>query len=259
VPTVSRIRAVLACVLAWMLAAVAVPPASAAPPRAAPPRADQVDVVVLGDSIGFGLWDYRGGFARRYADRLARDGTPVALTILSVPGLTTGDLLAVLQTTRVRQAVADAEVILLEIGGNDLNAARSSYRAGGCDAPPATAAAIEGWQAVVGEVHAVGAEDARVLTFTLYNPFVDQDRGRDSCADDAGDDLTVLQTQLDAYNQAILDSGFLVADVFEIFTTAWWSDDLVDPARQWYLSFDDFHPNARGHDRIARELLRLAP
>lgn len=254
----SRMRAVLACVLAWVLAAVAVLPASAAPPRADPPRANQVDVVVLGDSIGFGLWDYRGGFARRYADRLARDGTPVALTNLSVPGWTTGDLLAALQTTRVRHAVANAEVILLEIGGNDLNAARSSYRAGGCDAPPATAAAIEGWQAVVREVDAARAEDARVLTLTLYNPFVDQDRGRDSCAD-AGDDLTVLQTHLDAYNQAIRDSGFPVADVFEIFTTAWWSDDLVDPARQWYLSFDDFHPNARGHDRIARELVRLAP
>ena len=74
-------------------------------------------VVVLGDSIAFGLWDLRGGYARRYADLVGAD-----LVKIAWPGWTIADLSAALDQPWVRQAVSSADIVVFDIGANDLAA-----------------------------------------------------------------------------------------------------------------------------------------
>ncbi|MCS6938661.1 MAG: hypothetical protein NZM94_05270 [Roseiflexus sp.] len=71
-------------------------PAQAATTASSP----RITYVALGDSLGFGLWDFsRGGYVYRYAATLAADtGATVSLINLSVPGWTSSDLLRALRT-----------------------------------------------------------------------------------------------------------------------------------------------------------------
>ena len=114
------------------------------------------------------------------------------------------------------------------------------------------------WKNVSKKIHDLTAEP--VLSFNLYNPFVDQDRNVDTCTGDVGDvgdDLANLNQALLDFNKMIAQDGVAVADVYTSFNI--WRGQLIDPARKWYLAFDDFHPNFRGHAEIASLLAELTP
>jgi lysophospholipase L1-like esterase len=217
-------------------------------------NAEPLKVVAIGDSIGFGLWDTRGGYARRYVSLLESSGHTVQFTNLSVPGWETGDLRDAVATSRLfRAVIRDADIVLGEIGGNDLDRLRSAYKTS-C-AVPDVSAAVSNAGAIARDVTTLLEQDGKpgeLLTFTLYNPYVDQDRGTRSCNDE--DDLDVLNAQLQEYNAAIEAAGdrdlVTAVDVYEAFNISRLGN-VIDPARKWYLAFDDFHPNFRGHQKIA--------
>lgn len=238
--TIGRLMIVL------VLGAGLVLPASA---TAAEPSSavEQDTVVALGDSLAFGLWDLRGGYANRYAELLDAD-----LVKIAWPGWTTEDLAAAVEQSWVQEAVKGADVVVFDIGGNDLAALRAAYTSG-C-APIDVAPVIDAWNRIFDVLAGIVDDGAPILSFTLYNPYVDQDRGTDSCPDD-GDDLDNLQNALQEFNDGIERDG--VADVFTAFNLR--RNRLVDPARKWYLAFDDFHPNWRGHQKIAELLEEATP
>lgn len=98
-----------------------------------------LSVVALGDSDATGIGDASArGWVGRYGDLLrAKLGTDVAVTNLAMEGQTSGQLRsAVAHDQAVRQALTGADVILIGIGGADLNAgddALSAHRCGGND------------------------------------------------------------------------------------------------------------------------------
>lgn len=83
---------------------------------------DLVVITALGDSLTRGAGDSEGkGYAGYAADMLQeRSGQEVALNNFGVDGLTASGLLTMLRQERVQKAVADARLLAVSIGGNDL-------------------------------------------------------------------------------------------------------------------------------------------
>lgn len=226
-------------------------PAQAATTTSSP----RIMYVALGDSLGFGLWDFsRGGYVYRYGAMLAQDtGATVSLINLSVPGWTSGDLLNALRTSwAFRLSVFSAQVVTWDIGGNDLLRARDRYIAGTCGGldnqqclRDATATFSRNWRAIVREIVALRSGRPTVYrTMDLYYPFVAQDA--------ASGRLATLLPYLQQTN-AIINStgcGVKTAQVYQAFNGSYTSPRQPS----LYLSFDGYHPNSAGHAVIAGQL-----
>jgi lysophospholipase L1-like esterase len=94
-----------------------------------------VTVVAIGDSGTTGVGDATGrGWVGRYGDLLqARLGRPVGVENLAAEGQTTDQLrTAVEQDAAVRDVLKKADVVLVGIGGADLNAGDDALSAGSC-------------------------------------------------------------------------------------------------------------------------------
>ncbi|MCS6841767.1 MAG: GDSL-type esterase/lipase family protein [Roseiflexus sp.] len=226
-------------------------PAQAATTASSP----RITYVALGDSLGFGLWDFsRGGYVYRYAAMLAADtGATVSLINLSVPGWTSSDLLKALRTSwTFRLSVASAQVVTWDIGGNDLLRARDRYIAGTCGGTACLEEAVAtfetNWKAIVWEIVRLrGGRPTVYRTMDLYYPFVAQDA--------ASERLPVLLPYLREANAIINSTGCGVetAQVYQAFNGSY--TDPLQPSQ--YLSFDGYHPNSAGHAVIARQLRTL--
>ncbi len=226
-------------------------PAQAATTASSP----RITYVALGDSLGFGLWDFsRGGYVYRYAAMLAQEtGATVSLINLSVPGWTSGDLLKALRTSwTFRLSVASAQVVTWDIGGNDLLRARDRYIAGTCGGldnqdclQSAVATFNANWRAIVREIVTLrGSRPTVYRTMDLYYPFVAQDA--------ASGRLATLLPYLQQTN-AIINStgcGVKTAQVYQAFNGSY--ESPFQPSL--YLSFDGYHPNSTGHAVIAGQL-----
>lgn len=116
------------------------PGASAAPGRsaaAAPSSAvsNALELVALGDSETTGSGDRSGrGWVEYYAERIrAGTGREVNVTNLARNGTRSLDLvMAVQQAADVRNAIAGADIVVLGIGGADVNVGDSLLEAGNC-------------------------------------------------------------------------------------------------------------------------------
>ena len=86
--------------------------------------ADAPSVLILGDSIsdGTGLKDGEHG----YYDYLA-DCTGGTLTNLAKSGMTTADVIAVIENADNKDTIADADIICISAGGNDLMQPLKAY------------------------------------------------------------------------------------------------------------------------------------
>jgi lysophospholipase L1-like esterase len=218
----------------------------------------RITYVALGNSLGFGLWDFsRGGYVYRYGAALAADtGAAVSLINLSVPGWTSSDLVNALRNRwTFRLSVMSAQVVTWDIGGNDLLRARDRYIAGTCgglDNQECLREAVttfrNNWRAIVREIATLRSGRSTVYrTMDLYYPFVAQDA--------ASGRLPVLLPYLKQANDIIhaTGCGVRVANVYAAFNGSY--DDPRQPSL--YLSFDGYHPNAAGHAVIAGQLRAL--
>jgi lysophospholipase L1-like esterase len=219
--------------------------------------------VALGDSLAFGLWDWRGG----YVDRLVRireeAGESIRLDNRGVPGAHTTDLLASLRERPVRRAVRRADVISVSIGGNDLRDVRAAYQQS-CLDPRPLAEALQRRTMRVYRILLRLNPDARILTMNYYNPYVRQDRSRNSCPD-SGSDFRVLNRVGVSVNRDLRrglrerSETIGVANVYRVFNVKKRNGtrSVVDPRVKDLLSIDGLHPNRDGHARIAKRHARL--
>ena len=215
----------------------------------ASPQAEALRYVALGDSLASGM----GGepsYADFYRDGLERTtGRPVDLTNLGRPGWTSSQLLDALRTNEeFRSAVAEADVITWDIGGNDIVQAVIRNGTGTCGGEDGlrcmrqtTSRFADRWDAVIDELVALRhSDDVALRTFDLYSPFIYPDARTEPIMD-----------QLDAMNTTIRSSqgrdGVAVAPVADAFAGA--PDPLLDD--------DGLHPSPQGHRVIARLLLEL--
>jgi lysophospholipase L1-like esterase len=230
--------------------------------------AGSVTYTALGDSLAFGAFAPIGqGYVPLYANYVEQDnGVSVQLLDLGVPGWQSADLLnAVLNRPLFRLSLFFSPVITFNIGGNDLNAARNSYKAGTCGAPlnqgcliAAVATFKSNWDGILDGLFRLRHGRPTIFrTMTIYNPFVAEDMAADTVAGDGMNDFQVLKMYLDMVNDHITQSntrGVLVAPVYENFNGAGGDED---PIAKGLISFDGFHANGKGHALMASLLRAL--
>jgi lysophospholipase L1-like esterase len=198
-------------------------------------------------------------FIARYAALLAaRDHVTVSPANLGVAGLTTATLSAQLADRIVRQRVASAELVVVTIGANDLSPLVPAWSTHTCPAScvePVVAAMGGGLAQDLELLQSLRRPGARVLVTTYWNVFEDGDvaeqlrgPGFARWSDEVTKEANV--TICGAARRA----GDRCVDLYQPFEGA---DGGADPTS--LLADDGDHPNAAGHDLIARTLLEATP
>jgi len=238
--------------------------------RAAPvAAADLVIYTALGDSLAFGaLAPPLRGYVYRYRNDIAADtGATVILYDLGVPGWTSHDLRSALEGNFLfRALVAKSKVVTWNIGGNDLRAARNSYKGGSCgglynqDCLKAAVTTFKAnWNVIMGAILSLRSPSNTIIrTMDIYNPFVVVDSHSDTWPNDGGlNDFQVLKPYLDQVNSHIATTASLYGVPYApVYTAFNGPTGTEDPIAKGYIAFDAFHPNGTGHAVIAN-LLRL--
>jgi len=207
--------------------------------EAAPARVAKgpLRVVVLGDSVARGTGDESGEGIGGAIDKelLRRSVAHEKHVNLGVNGAKTNDLLKQLESPSIRRFVAESNVIVVSIGGNDLFgdvAGRSS------DRPPDPAKAMDRTEEQVGKViasiRAINGK-ARIFYVGLYNPFVTSKFG--AYVNPAVAEWTSRMTRRFAN-----DDNVTVVQTSDIFS------------HEDRLSADRFHPGAEGYRMIGRRI-----
>lgn len=229
------------------------PASSHAGLQAAPDAAERagsetvsLDVTALGDSLAKGTGDDTGsGFARRVVDLLAKQGGKSKLVNnLGINGLTTKELLPMLEEPGVQYALKRAGVILLSIGANDLfDGGQQLETRTDIPTEKELEKAIQGASTnlvkIVKRLHEINPQ-AQLVYIGLYNPFSDMEQLKE-----AGDDAVARWNAVAAEAMASLEGG-RVAPTADLFT-------LRAPS---YLSGDHFHPNGTGYQAIAERIVQ---
>ncbi len=236
-------------------------------PGASPLAAQQLTYTALGDSLAFGAFAPLGqGYVPLYRNHLANDtGREVILINLGVPGWKSQDLRQALETRFIFQLLVwSSDVCTVNIGGNDLRAARTAYKSqscGGVDNQDCLRAAVtafqQNWNAIFARILLLrGSRKTLIRTMDIYNPFVEEDKASDSWSEDPNqDDFTVLKFYLEQVNQYIAQTSpnfGAFAEVYQAFNGPAGDED---PADKGLLAFDGFHADKSGHALMA-SLLR---
>ena len=227
------------------------------------------EYVALGDSVATGYGAFVKGYVPRYEAYVETDtGVAVTRTNLGQNKWTSSQLLLALRSDPTfRRAIREAEIVTWNIGGNDLRAARTSYKNGTCGGVDnqnclrASVATLKtNWTAISAEVLELrSTSNTIVRTMDIYNPYVRTDIASDTWQNDGGmNDFQVFQKHLDRVNRHIAATSYTqgvpYAPVHLAFNGTLGDED---PRSKGYLSFDGLHPNDTGHRIIAGELRML--
>lgn len=198
---------------------------------------EQIAPIILGDSLGRGTGDETGlGIGGRFVDELkARHVNTRSIVNIAVEGAKTPDLIQQLASHNVQTLLAQSNVIIVSIGGNDLLGGANNFR----NTPPPDPERAMGdvLDRVVQIVRTIrGANPAaRVFVIGLYNPYVTSPFGK------------MLTPFVNRWN-ALLVQRFAADPNMVIVQTS----DLF--AYRDRLSLDRFHPNDEGYALIARRI-----
>lgn len=201
---------------------------------AAPPRGTIVPII-LGDSLARGTGDESGlGIGGRFVEELRRRNINTKNIVnLAINGARTGDLLQQLESPNVRRLLAESNVIIVSIGGNDLwgdNWRNTAPR----DPEAIMNEVLKHIGRVVGEIRAANPQ-ARIFVIGLYNPFITTPMGK------------MLTPFVNEWNARLAerfdrDPNLVVVQTADLFN---WRDRL---------SMDRFHPGQEGYALIARRI-----
>ncbi len=221
---------------------------------------DPLRVVGIGDSVTAASHCDCAGFVADYGLLLQRRfGVHVEATEYGVGGATTASMLPELRGQGIpARALAEADVISVTIGANDLEAARSSYDAGSCGGvadlacfTPAVATMRAG---LARDLQAIDrltrGRSVEVLVNNYWNVFEDgqvalREDGRRYLAD--SDTMTRLANR--AICAAAVEAGATCVDTYTPYKG---EDGGKDPTE--LLASDGDHPNPAGHLVIARAM-----
>ncbi|MEW5978313.1 MAG: GDSL-type esterase/lipase family protein [Acidobacteriota bacterium] len=239
----------------------------------APAGAQEITYTALGDSLAWGAFAPIGqGYVPLYRSYVAQDtGRSVFLYNLGAPGWSTTDLRYALERRLLFQLLVwKSEVVTVNIGGNDLRAARSSYKnqtCGGADNQDCLRAAVatfrQNWDAIIGRILWLrGSRPTIIRTLDIYNPYIGEDQVSDTWIESPTnlDDLAVLKPYLDSVNAYIAGTTARFgrpipnAPVYESFNGP---SGLENPRDLGLISFDGFHANRAGHALMASLLRAL--
>ncbi|HYU27047.1 MAG TPA: GDSL-type esterase/lipase family protein [Thermoanaerobaculia bacterium] len=200
-----------------------------------PPRGI-LSPLVMGDSLARGAGDEAGlGISGRLLDELHnRRILTRNVANIAINGARTADVLQQLESHNVREVVAQANVIVLSIGGNDLWT-DNNWRAGPPRDPERVMATVlDRVDKIVRTLRQLSPK-SRIFVIGLYNPY-----GKGP----VGPILTMFVNRWNAMltQRFANDPNVVVVETYDIF------------AFRDRLSFDRFHPKDEGYAAIARRI-----
>ena len=198
------------------------------------------EILILGDSIGFGVGDEENlGIGKRYLNLIdEKDGNEKNITNLSVPSYESNELVNLIKSAENRASISTANLIIISIGGNDLN--RLEYE-DSVSLRLAFEEALKNYKEnlalITKEIRAINP-DAQLALIGLYDPYSKEEPEK-----------TRLLLEWNYETRLVVDSDvkFAYVPTYELFKY-----HLTD-----YLSPDEFHPSGSGYQAIAEELDRI--
>jgi lysophospholipase L1-like esterase len=196
----------------------------------------QIAPIILGDSLGRGTGDESGlGIGGRLVDELRRRHVDTKNIVnIAVNGARTRDLEQQLTSPNVQTLVAQSNVVIVSIGGNDLWGDANWRNAPPRDPERVMKEVLDRLQGSVRTIRGVNPS-ARIFVIGLYNPFITTPFGK------------MLTPFVNNWN-ALLVERFAADPRIVIVQT---SDIFAYRDR---LSFDRFHPSDEGYSLIARRI-----
>lgn len=198
------------------------------------------NILILGDSIGFGVGDDPNqGIGRRYASMIDPEGIQdIKITNLSIPGAKVSGLLELVKQPENVVAISEATLIILSIGGNDLNniddldvlSLELNYK-------ETLKQYTDGLQGIVDSIRAQN-DRAQLAIVGLYDPYAENDTYKTSL---------LLQWNYETQRIAATDERMIFIPTYELFQYN----------LSTFLAADQFHPSSVGYQAIAEELFRI--
>lgn len=199
------------------------------------PDSDERVILIIGDSIGAGVGDERNlGMGERFVSKQAYEVSDLYEVVnFSVPGAETQDLSEKVVSGEIDEAIDVAELILISIGGNDINRIRNAD----------TTLQIVEFEETLGD-HIVDLKTvldyiremnqvAEIVVLGLYNPYGDSTKAEDQ---------RLLQEWNYQTRLAVLEVEN--ANIVPLY-------DLFENHLEQLLSIDQFHPSGEGYELIA--------
>lgn len=211
-------------------------------------------VVALGDSVPAATACGCGGYVDDLATSLRTPAGPVSVRNLAVPGMDTRGLLTRLRAPDVRAALARADIVVLQIGANDI-AGNDLERTDCSDATACWSADLAALGGRLDDVFATVTKETRpgttVRALGYWNVAMDGEAGRERGTTYVRNsrDLTAGVNRLLDARAARHHVGYV--DLSRLFLDDHAVDDL--------LAADGDHPNAAGHRIIAKAVLNSLP
>lgn len=201
----------------------------------------KLQVLGLGDSLTRGVGDSEGlGYAGRFVNLLKKTGdVDISLANLAISGAKAPNLLKQLENTGVQYSLTQADVIMITIGGNDLNPGWDKL--GEIDLTKYQAdinSFSKNVRAILDQIRTVNA-DAQIYWMGLYNPFEDIEELKGS-----SENIVYWNTAIEGI--ALEYKNVFVIPVYDLFQTQ----------TKKLLSSDHFHPNDVGYQLMAERLLQ---
>jgi lysophospholipase L1-like esterase len=196
----------------------------------------QIAPMILGDSLGRGTGDESGlGIGGRLVDELRRRNVNTKNIVnVAVNGARTRDLIQQLDSHNVQTLIAESNVIIVSIGGNDLWGDNNWRNAPPRDPEGVMKGVLDRVEESVKIVRHANPT-ARIFVIGLYNPFISTPFGK------------MLTPFVNRWNALLVerfgsDPNVVIVQTSDIF------------AYRDRLSFDRFHPNDEGYTLIARRI-----
>jgi lysophospholipase L1-like esterase len=196
----------------------------------------QIAPIIVGDSLGRGTGDETGlGIGGRFVDELRKRKIDTKNIVnIAVNGARTRDLIRQLDSHNVQTLLAQSNVIIVSIGGNDLWG-DNTFR----NAPPPNPEGVmhEVLDRVDQSVRTIRTANpsARIFVIGLYNPFASTPFGK------------MLTPFVNRWNSLLVERFASDPNVVVVQTSGIF-------AYRDRLSFDRFHPGQEGYSLIARRI-----
>jgi len=203
--------------------------------RVAAPRAE-VAPLVIGDSLARGTGDETGlGIGGRLVDELKKTHVSVKPQInIAVNGYRTKDVEEQLKSRNVQTLIAQSNVIVVSIGGNDLWGSTNPREVMLRNPMTVMSQVLDHVDKIVRTVRTLNP-NARIFLIGLYNPFTSAPFGKQ---------LSGLVNQWNARvtERFAGDANFTLVETSDLFS------------HRDRLSLDRFHPNSEAYGMIARRI-----
>lgn len=208
-----------------------------------------VRIVVVGDSIARGTGDSTGaGITGNFRHFFAERGREMEIINAAVDGFTTEELHEQLQKDAMGSAIADADIVILSIGGNDVRKFVQNGEIGWETSILADGLTqyLSGLTEVLRTIREVN-QTCLVFVIGLYNP-IDEQILEMIGIPEAGTDYFDAFADWNYQTQKLID-----ADPYSLYVPTY---DLFKWNLEEFMSYDRIHPNSAGYQAISKRLVQ---